>query len=1037
MPLKIIKASAGSGKTFRLTVEYLVLCFRSKNPFYFQHILAITFTNKATAEMKERILESIKGIADGNDNVDSISEIIQERSGLNKSEMKTLAKEMLRNMIFEYDTIQIFTIDSFLYRLFLSISPELKISSTTEVELDAQRVLGTSIQLFLDDIDANADEWKAIDRLLQDRDHASKKFNIYQELEQIGGLLSQEQYFQSSSSGVAKDVLETTYKDMKSYQKQCDDHLKRHQEKFRGLLNQAHMSPDDFSYKKSSWINYFLGEEKSFSDIYLGKRVLAVYHEGADMLPKKTTDELVASLATIEPQLQETLTSFFESEFDDVKYRSISYLLDKWDLFTILQSLDKHRFVYFLKENKIDLPLIGRIIQQEVQSNDIPLIYEKIGQKINHLLIDEFQDTSELQWANLQPIIDECLSRGEDCLLVGDVKQSIYRFRNGNWRLLHELIPATYPNVEIDYLEYNYRSKAQIISFNNELFNSMSVDVANIIQAQCSELRPDLPYHEWARSIYENSAQKFPGTSSELNDGYIEAAMITDAKENDYLEFLFERLENILIDIQNRGSVLGDIAILVSRKKEASLISQMLQVMAEANPEYSFKHVLEESSMYGQIPMVLLLVACLKADQPEVTHLAHVEVLEMLDAINYSGNIDGLLNQVEVINGGTYRIYERFLAYIDLFKLNENESHINIIEGFLGFVLKQIARDGNDLNKFIRYWDDKGRNEKLTLGKDENAIQIITVHKSKGLQFPVVILPFFNVPFAPRKSAGQMTFVNANPITKFQAEFPVSHNKELANTLFNQPYYEEESLRKLDVLNSAYVACTRAKDELYLMSNYSEKNISGIGELLYRHIKDNNVSNNADLISYKKGQKSNKKEQSHSSSVQLLNSFPVRKNLPLVSSNKNELDLWPDMEADPRSRGIALHAILEKIDVVEDVEGALDAAKKEGRVDPDQISLLQESLSKMLTSSEIVIFFEDYTQLKKERSIILRNGDKYIPDRVVEKANETLVLDYKTGEERDRDRKQLHMYAKILEDMGYPKVRPFIWYLGVDKLVEL
>lgn len=819
-PLTLYKSSAGSGKTFTLVKEYLRLCL--EDPDRFKKVVAITFTNAAAAEMKERILQRLKSLSSG---TDFAFEEILRQDGVSEQAIRN-APVLLEKILYNYSHFNIGTIDSFFHRILRAFSKELGLPMGFDIFLDTDDALTYAVDNLLHRSHTQADVHKVLTAFVQEKVNNGQSWHIREDLMQMANeLIKDNAMLRGDASledifafaGQLREMIHAFEKEMDTIGA----------ETIRQLAQQG-LGVDDFSNKSAGPAGYFQKIRRVKKEYEPGKR----FTEAMDDEKKWLT---AASLKSAQAKgLQEAVKNVLMSAGRD----ALRLYEEKYPAY--LTAKEVHRSVYtfavyeelnkILEEYRTDKEVVlisdfTKILARHILQEDIGFIYSKIGARYEHFLIDEFQDTSSLQWFGLRPLIENAVAQGSSCLVVGDSKQAIYRWRGGEVELIEHGI------TERDFRDYsrelrlsqNFRSRHEVIAFNNRFFN----EVKNLFPAGQSEFQT-------LRKIFDDASQQ-PGSANA--GGYVEINFLL--KEGNRKETFMSKSEEIILrhvhDCLTSGYRLRDIAMLVRSGAEASSLARMFV-------EEGLAFVTQDSLSIDHSPAIRLLFSVLAylddhADELARTQTAFLyltyfknsgthttpfhEILNGNKSENSDSPAEGLPTEFteRLAQLSSMPVYEIVENAIRIFNLNDKPDAY--LQRFQDLVLEFTLSQGYGIRAFLEWW--KEGHYSVILPEDQDAIRILTIHKSKGLEYPVVMIPYASWDFKSARSDLIWVQPDEEPFNSFPA-LPVHASETLSRSLFSEAYGRESAHIAIDNLNLLYVAFTRAKDRLYVNSQaYKEQ----------------------------------------------------------------------------------------------------------------------------------------------------------------------------------------------------------------------
>lgn len=1030
------KSSAGSGKTYTLVKEFLKLVFQSHDPKRYRNILAITFTNKAANEMKERVIENLKTLSESQDNL--LQKDYADDFGLTRAEIKHKASQVLQSVLHNYSDLKISTIDKFTHKIIRAFAKDLNLTGDFEVEMDKDKVLIQAIDLMISRAGEDDRLSGILLEYLNTQIDNEKDWKIEKAIFEFSKELTNEE-----SQGFLERINEITdedFQEIKTHLSQLYTETKKRIEvlgnEIIDLFIANGLTKADFS--RGTIFNFFDSVKKGeFDKLLAPPSTLTLAITDDKWLPKKASEAAKSSMATISDEIRSlyfTITRLSKDYF--------LYLLLNDNIFNLILLKEINQSIEFVKEEENILMIsdFNRLISNEIKNQPAPFIYEKIGERYKNIMIDEFQDTSVLQWHNLLPLIDNSLSVGEKTLLVGDAKQAIYRFRGGKVEqfvelpsiidkgddfLLEEREVALHYNHENKVLDTNYRSHDQVIEFNNWFFDRLT-----------SYLEAD------KQKIYERQKQH----STDKNQGYVNVSFLPYDKDEItdlYLNKTLEKIEECIAD----GFQLKDIAILVDKNKYGLLISNFL-----VNKGY--KVLTSESLLIKEDKEVNFVINFLRFIQNNKDNNAKLALMkyfftneEYSSSLLFYSNMTNHKANIEI--GEVLLQINPHFDLIALFELSLYDMAETIIRQFIplqqttnSFLIKLLdvihgfASRKNDLMEFLGFWDKKS--DKISLETPEdNAITIMTVHKSKGLQFPVVISSFTNWKF-------YSSFVSNKwvELTHKIPNLPVGIlplNKNITGTEYAYLKEIEDKNIKLDKFNLLYVALTRPEKRLYVISddNVMSKNVykdNLISSFLYQICLNHDQFNEGELVIGNRIPQLVKEEQGEN--VLELSSITSTNWREKIRISQQYQELWGEKGYKEKiAYGNLIHNILSQIEKSEDIQVVISDYLDQGLIKNEEKELFENEIKEIISSPQVYNWFNNLGLVMNEREILSKEGKLYRPDKVISCPDKTILVDFKTGDKHSSHASQIKNYANLLAEMGYQNIEKYLLYTR-DREVE-
>lgn len=1086
--LNIYRASAGSGKTYTLTREYLKLVF--EEALNYRSILAVTFTNKATDEMKSRILKEIYILSKG-DKSPYASELM-ELNQLNSKGLQVKAKEILNRLLHDYSRFSVTTIDSFFQKVVRSFTREIGLQMGFNIELDQRKVLNEVVDLLFLDVDEDAQLRSWLSDFAESKIREGKTWNFKADILEVGTEVFKEDFMNFDQVLIKKlsdkNFLNAYRKALKQIKDDFENTLKEIGAKAISLIENQGLSITDFAYGKAGFANYFY-KLQAGDMAEPGARVLAAIDNPDKWTSAKASSDLKTAVSTAYSvglgDLLKKAVEFFNNEshlyFSTDKTLKYIYTLG------ILTDISKKIKAFTEDENLFLLSDASRLLRSIIGTNDTPFVYEKIGNVYKHFMIDEFQDTSSMQWDNFRPLVSNSLAEDNRSLVVGDVKQSIYRWRNGDWKLLAEQLDVDFKNQGVEglTLDKNWRSSKNVINFNNALYAIASQALQNDYNNDIPQGLQDKLGVEQARILnaYSDVYQDYPGGDAKC-PGYVKANMLKIEKGEKWGERVLELLPSQIEDIQAKGYKAADMAILVRNGREGAMIANKLMSYRNSDSAISGVNynVISNDSLYLKNSSVIsFLTHLLKYfiypdDKINLGYLLQEYSLYLKEVS--PDNLDDIFAQSEDPNDifkglfpveftenfsllkrqALFDLVEKLIA---IFDLNKRTTDFPYLEAFQDLVLGFSRSDSPDLNSFVDYWEERKDKEVISVSDHQDAIRILTIHKSKGLEFKAVLLPFCDWDLDDVKHTKilwcQPELEGFNNIDVL----PIRYGSDLKQTIYYKEYFAEKLQAYIDNLNLLYVATTRAEEILITYSPLpTNDKFSKISHLLFyifenaakysidfggKEIINLNSNWNAEGSCFKLGELVQmERELVDDESEQEMIEYPASMlddRLKLRSHAADYFDFSEAASIDsfaPVNRGNILHGLFQNIKYIEDIDAAISQLKFEGKLDDLQAIEVKEMVDVLFKKTQISEWFSKDWRVINERDILLGDGNTLRPDRVIVKDDEAIVIDYKFGKKKEKSHMtQVGAYKRLLEKMNFKKVSAFILYGKLDEIIEV
>lgn len=1054
MKFLVYKASAGSGKTYTLVKEYLKMALAEENdPLAFRRILAITFTNKAASEMKERVIHVLHGLAHLDENaVGSIEVLAKELCKHLEIDTKGLQKRSqtcLSSILHNYGDFSIGTIDSFMHRVVRAFAFDLHIPINFNVELDQEVVLRMAIDQVMERIGTDDSITKIMLGYTESRTDEEKNMRIEDDLFATASDLLREQQaliIKKLQHLSIEDFLRIRIELLK-FNEHVEKRLSAIGHDAMQLIHGAGLQSNSFFQGKSGIGNYFLklsnftrGSEYSFNS----------YHAKAldqDQWYSKTAGaDIRASIDAISPELGELL----RQAHDFWTENGSNYILNSEIVKSIYavallneisKSIDKIRDDEFI----VHISEFNRRVSEIVFNEPAPFIFERLGEKYQHYLIDEFQDTSVLQWQNLLPLIHNGLANNNASMIVGDGKQAIYRFRGGEVEQFAQ-IPEPYPEILSPHqheryvllkhfynpqtLSTNWRSLPEVIQFNNDFYDFVSNTI--------------LP-HSFSKVYNDHQQQE----ASNKQGGFVKFIFSPEEADGEgRTKFQLETCLALIRELMSeKGYQARDIALLTRKNSQGTQLASYL--IQEGIPVISGESLLVKNApevrmllawmnilIHQQVDIHLFQVCTILLEQGKLPQfktvhemllacpMRELEVFQLLESINCAPNLNYL------------RAISLTEACFDLCRMFQFDiQHNTYLHFFLEAVWGAAKNHSPDIPQFLDYWEDKKDTLSIALPQDADAVRIMTVHKSKGLQFPVVIIPFAY----GEKSKSRSQWVDDSerlPSTLDAMKLPLS--KRLLQTSFSDLVTAEEERTELDSINLLYVATTRPEDALYIISGRSGIKGSlqnGWESYIEQYVmsKFGNEFRKEHTQFGDAGFRNQSKKAESKDSHSVVHSYSSGNWQSKIRISRRAILNWEfDSEPNAMQKGKLVHRLLSEITSETDIERSLNALLDEGAISLDEGKELGLLARNVINHPRLKPLYTEARKLISEKELLLPDGSTIRPDRVLISENEVIVLDYKTGMPSDKHEDQLKKYMKWLREIESKSCRGLLVYLQKD-----
>lgn len=1073
--LTVYRASAGSGKTFTLALEYIKLLV--DNPQSFRQTLAVTFTNKATEEMKMRILSDLYGLSKGLKSSDVLLTKIKESSEFSEKQIRDRAWLSLQLLIHNYNYFRVETIDAFFQTVLRNLAKELDLSANLKIELNDAQVEQQAVDELIESLDETSLLLKWILEYIQENIEDDKSWNVISQIKNFGLNIFKD-YYKKNQKELSiileeKDFFKNYSQKLRSIRNKAKTQLAELADNFFDTLEANGFSVDDFSRKSSGPCGYFLKLKNG--DFVDDERIFNKTAQEAASTPEKWVVKKLARPG--EPiydlvcdSLMQMLNNAENIRIKQAKlYKSADLTLRHLSQLRLLGCIGDKVTELNNEVNRFMLSNTQTLLSSMIEDSDSPFIFEKIGTQLENIMIDEFQDTSTVQWDNFKVLLKETMSREGKNLIVGDVKQSIYRWRSGDWRLLND-IDKQFDEGQISEcsLATNYRSSKNIVNFNNEFFKCASEIEYEELSDICGQEA------EQMKKAYADVEQLIPESKINEDFGKVEIKLLPD---EDYTDSILSQTLEKVKELKSLGVADKDIAILVRTNPLIRLVGDyFMQNMPEVQLVSDEAFHLDASQAVN-IMVYAMKVLAMPDDEIAVSSLVKMYVksikndtLKDNDIFLESGYPTSFLPQEfvnrkdELLGLPLMELAEALYSIFELSILDSQNAYVCAFYDKIG----EYVQDGiPDMRDFLTKWDDNIHTSSIQ-SSDENGIRLITIHKSKGLEFRFVIIPFCDWKLEKNN------VIWCQPEVAPYNELPVVpidfSKKQMMGSIYEADYTHEHLQNMVDNLNLLYVAFTRAEMGLYIYGK-RDKNGATRSSIIQECI--DNVSKilggnvSGDFTDYTKAIEFEfgklpvdlaVKEKNDDGNIfkavstnETLNIRSYENNVKFRQSNKSDEFIKSGIEDEDTIQkngfihiGNVMHSILSEIQTENDIDSSLRKLEEEGIVYDNNITA--EKLQKMLRDSfDIKIvkdWFSNKWQVFNECSILKVNPETNKvevkrPDRVMTDGKQMIVVDFKFAAPKEEHKSQVKEYMLLLNDMGYADVHGYLWYIYSKNIIEI
>lgn len=1060
-PFIIYKSSAGSGKTYTLAMEYLKLAL--EHPFAFKQILAVTFTNKATREMKERILEVLERLTTAVDPTEKMDKRLLEHLSLSEGELKRRAKEVLTAILHHYGDFSVSTIDSFFQRVVRAFAWEMGLPAKFDIELDQDAVLDRLVDRLM----VKVVEEKSLRRWLiefaEEKIREGRSWDVRWDINKLGKQIFQED-FKKHHHTVAEfltnpDNIRGFRAGIFTQREQIRQKVLKIKQDAAKLVAQVGLSWEDFKGGTRSPMLFFERLDRG-RDLFpnISNSLLRWVDNPDEWCSKNGRVDLIQQAydAGLNDLLKEALGMV-------VQWNTLEEVRKNFYVFGIFSHLLEELQNLKEEENIMLVSDANDFLKKITANTDAPFIYEKVGNQFKNYLIDEFQDTSGFQWASLYPLLDNSLAAGNTSLVVGDVKQSIYRWRGGDLTLLLREVERQIgaERVQLEDLDTNYRSLPNLVRFNNVLFEQLT---SQMMIAAGGKYGVKGEYLSVIRTAYEQVRQKV-APHKQVSDfqGKVKIDFLKAEEGEKVKDLAAARLPEMVRALQDQGYALKDIAILVRKNQEAQEVAETMMEYGMAHPDDGYRYdVLSDEAMFlykaTSVKALLAALNYLAFPDDDVafrTMWYHKEVMkgatarhELFDyaAIMENSKTDFQDKKARLLQLPLFELVEELIEMLGFNVLGLERAYLS---GFREAVIDYGSKNKSDIVGFLDWWELRKEKRTVKIPDSHDAMRVLTIHKSKGLQFKVILIPFMDWGIV---QTGDVIWSGYRGDGGGEVIVPLSFSSALSQTTFDDHYQLEVMMAYLDSLNMIYVALTRAEEVLWAMGeSHSPKSLGSPNRLSYlvqqAVVAANGLDNEADLgISYNSDEEiieiGNWPEGKITSEI-----YPSPPGLAWSYRNwssllrvKKQVGEQPEEIAafqKKRNFGVLIHKILAQMNRLDELEGLLQEAYFEGKLDGEELAEVKRLFERLIAESPIRDWYADGVRALTEQGILLPGGAVKRPDRIIIKEGQAILIDFKTGKEKGFHETQLREYMALVGEMTQKPTEAFLVYIESGKIRQV
>ncbi len=1054
MKATIYNASAGSGKTYRLAYKYVHDII--EEPLLYRNILAVTFTNKATEEMKSRILQQIHLLASRQPS--NYLEQLSADLNIHHDEIQRRAERAQSLILHDYSRFTVLTIDRFFQRVLRAFIQELGIDIGYNLEIENASIVAQSADSLIEEMTNNETLRKWLMAFVHERIDDGHKWDIHEGILSLSGQLFNEKARQALDASPAKEELQKIIAEESARSAKGLREIAELGEKAMALILGA--GGDCSSFK---------GKSKSFANIF--RKIAA----GELPTPTKTHFERAestdgwydkgSSMESIVPQLRGILANILDRYDSEIQtHNTVKLMRENYRSFALLADLYRTTQQICSEQNTMLLTQTANILEEFIKENDAPFIYEKVGNRYSRFMIDEFQDTSRREWNNFLPLLRNAMSQCEEhvnsVLIVGDIKQSIYRWRGGDWRILRNdaIRELGQGETSIINMDDNYRSLPRVVTFNNEIIERaveridahLNESLRSAVEAELIDTQTFNELEGTLKKAYEGQAQN-PRKKSQ-NEGFVE---VVSYQQN-------PPIIDRICDAIDRGFRPCDIMILTQTNSEATKVAELLLEFKNrsVDPRYRFDVMTQQALIVGFAPVSRFIISVMQLAINPNDKLQRAIYNRFLKRTH----LDDKLSDEEQTFLSQLRMHspiEAFELILMEYGLSQERANIAYIQAIHEQIIGYSNNKIGDIALFVEWWHEKGATQSLNVERSDSTIEILTIHKAKGLEKRVVIVPYCKWR-CETSSSGTRRNIVWSQNRESKNTYPITYKKEMGNSLFAADYYRERVYSHVDSINMLYVALTRAVEELHIFVPISastkkgEMSLSDVGKVVLQSLPERGLQEveqmeidgeMEELTVYKYGEaappiEGETEQISKLHIAERYDSTPSELRLRMPSMRYHE-----EATQSPREIGIIMHKAFEGAKTSGDIFNALGLMLKGGAIDGVEYGELRRSIEHALEDHRVHEWFnKEWQSVRNESQIIERGGEgssssknrTHRPDRVMIDGERVVVVDYKFGLlHSPSHRRQMVQYMTILRKMGYTQVEGYIWYIRDNEIVEV
>ncbi|MBR2013807.1 MAG: UvrD-helicase domain-containing protein [Alistipes sp.] len=1052
---RILSASAGSGKTYRLAYKYILdtLRYFEEKPYLYRAVLAVTFTNKATEEMKSRILNRYAELATDPSKSEYVGDLRRDLP-LSDEEYARRAKSILKRILHDYSHFTVLTIDKFFQRIMRAFVKEMGVDVNYNLQIKSDEIVSQSADALIESIrgDEELQQWiveYARENIENDKSWSQIREDILSAGEQAIGDKSHDALQSRTTKQQLKDVADAA----KERLNKKIDEIAELGDTALTIIKEAGASVENLYYGVKGAYSIFVNAQKKNIEKIKTSNAYALQNLSGEKDLVKTK-----RLLHIQPGLLDILRKIFFTHNEYTRLKAMNDILwDKFRSFALLKDIYAKIQEVCQTENMMLLSETKNLLTELIKDNDTPFIYEKTGNHFERYMIDEFQDTSHREWNNFIPLLLNAMAMAEDeaIFIVGDVKQAIYRWRGGDWRILHSGVQEALgkANTHTEPLKANWRSREAVVRFNNKyiptIVKTLNTHLNNTLDEALQKKNLSQELHD---ELYDTLRRAYADCDQEPKK--------VGGKEGYVGVELYETQSPIIAQIEDvisRGYNYNDIMILHRTGNEITRTAEcLLEYKRQSGKEFNIKT--KESLVVGRADIAKFIIALLRLTQDSSDRLSIAIVNQYLRRSYHDRLSEEELTRLSHLS--QLSVEQAFEHIVKAYSLHERGDEIAYLQALHNIVIAFSTAKSADIALFLKEWDATLHSNSLVVEDNKNTIELTTIHTAKGLERKIIIIPYCHWQFI--KTRNIPTIWTHLDIAKNPEEyamldyFPVLFKPEIIGTIFSDDYYRELVYTYVDSANLLYVALTRAVDELYVNIKQNaiqtHKNMGAVIWDALKAEKDTTIPNSPepreeDATIYEYGSKSLKelkvkKDDGPKVENIILDNYPTTNEMVAMRLPLQRYFEQSEDEHSPRRIGILMHNILSSAQSLSDVEEAIDDAHRAGRIDAVQRDELRAIVEKELRRNEAQEWFNgDWEHVYNECDIIHDKGSvvgQSRPDRVMVKGQRAVIVDYKFGAEKLKIyRQKMEYYKELISRMGYTDVEGYLWYLTRSEIEKV